>query len=114
MRFPKFKILFTIPILTAFALVLGNYVQFDNWSWNPLIIAVQIVSIPSIIAWLTKKFDKKELALEKGLSATKEEYHKKEIIDKDELNAIKITSEVRKREIEILSKELELLKEKEN
>ena len=100
------------PVLTAFAVAIGLYINTDSWSWQPILIAFQITIIPDIVLWMRATFNKKDLQREKEISKIKQDYNEKEKRLTDLVHAEKINAEVRKNEIYLLNKEITRLREK--
>lgn len=101
-----------IAIFQGLAIVIGVYLTYEVWQWSPLLIVAQIIGIPTVISWLTKKFDKKELAYERKISKLKETHYREMVAKNNELNSEKINSQLGKKEAEMLRVELELLRSK--
>ena len=95
-----------MPMLTALSIILRDWLNTGLWNFTPMAYAAEVSSIPIIISWLNKKYNKKELNNERRASARQEEYNQKLNQVKDELNAERINAGLAR-------KELELLKEKE-
>lgn len=96
-RFEMTKLLMTsiiIPLLQALTIIISNYWNYGEWSWNPVLIAINVISIPTIMNWLYKKFNKKELAKEKETSDLKVKHMEQLIVKNDEINALKIKAEL--------------------
>ena len=102
------------PMMTAFAVAIGLYNLNGVWTWQPVLVAVQITIIPDIVIWLRARFNKRDIERERQMNKIKEEYNEKEKLLTQEVHAQKINAEVRKNEIFLINKEIIRLREKLN
>ena len=96
-----------VPLLNGMGFILSEWLNFGIWSWIPLVIVVNSISIPTIVAWLTKKFDKKELAMEVRESALKDTHAKEILAMKDEVFTERINAGLAKAELKIALDKIE-------
>ena len=98
-----------VPILNGFGFILSEWLNLGTWSWVPLVIVVNSISIPTIVAWLTKKFDKKELAMEVKVSALKDKHAAEILVMKDEVFTERINAGLAKAELGIAQDKIKVL-----
>jgi hypothetical protein len=85
-----------IPLISAAGIIISNFMTYKVLDWTPILIALNAVSIPTVISWLNKKFDKKDLSREKEISDLKSKHNKELIAKNDQINAMKINYELAK------------------